>query len=671
MISKFHYSIILIYLFCFCSFIKASNKTDKVNLFIGTAGDNGQVSPAACVPYGMVQVCPDMTPRSHSGYDYDVNTISGFTINRLSGIGCSGAGGNIRIKPSATNINLEIKKDTEKATPGYYSVTLDNGVKAELTATKNIAVERFVYPKGEDKVMTLDLTAGFEKVRECQYEIISSNEIVGFIRTGNTCNHGEYKLYFSFTTNRKFEIVSKSDSGCELKFTGGSNSPIEVRIAVSPIDKETARMENQQSAQVSFTSIRKQAEVKWNNILSRVDIKGASKDEQTLFYTSLYRIFLSPSNVTSFDNRYLATDGQIRSATDFTYYSSWSMWDSYRTKFPLITLIDPETTKDIALSLTKLFVYGKKDWATSFESTPTVRTEHSMSVLLDIYNKGITFDLSEAYVGFKKEIESLQTNRPDQAFETSIDLWSMSRIASILDKKEDADMYENKARDLFTSAWNQTFKDIDSSFTQMRNSGLYQGTRWQYRWAVPRYLDIMAETSGGKNALLGELTYYYDNHLSNQTNEPGLHNPYLFNRLGQPGLAQIVVRKILTEKMIHLYGGNAEYHKPVFDYTFKVDTKGYLPEMDEDDGTMSAYYIFGTIGLYPLIVGEPWYEITSPLYDDIILTLENKKKLMIKAIGRQSKGDLIKKVSFNGTVITDFRINHNDLVKGETLLFEY
>lgn len=221
--KKSYYLITLLFLLYSFESISAKDCNKYVDLFIGTAGDNGQSTPAAAVPYGMIQVCPDMNPRSHSGYDYDVNTISGFTINRLSGIGCSGAGGNIRLKPTFKDREIQILKSTETATPGFYSVQLDNRVLANLTATKNVAVEQFIYPKGLDAMLTLDLTAGFEKIRECSFNIVSNNHIRGFIRTGNTCNHGEYKLYFDLTTNQDFEIISQDESSCEMKFADGAS----------------------------------------------------------------------------------------------------------------------------------------------------------------------------------------------------------------------------------------------------------------------------------------------------------------------------------------------------------------------------------------------------------------------------------------------------------------
>ena len=646
-------------------------KSDLVDLFIGTAGDNGQVDPAACVPYGMVRVCPDMEPRSHVGYDYEIDKISGFSINRISGIGCSGAGGNLRLKPVRKDIYSTIKKSTESAYPGYYTVTLDNDVKVELTATNNIAIEKFHYPENSEAVLTLDATAGFEGIRESVINIISDTEIEGFITTGNTCNHGQYKLYYHASTSTPFQVLTHTNKTTELAFNPGDN-PVEIRISLSAIDNLTAKEEKEKYNKYSFNELKNKAKHQWENILSKIDIKGATSEEETLFYTCLYRVFLSPANVTSFDNRFLTTNGLIKNTSDFTYYSSWSMWDSYRTKFPLITLLDPATMKDISISLCYLYKYGKKDWATNYESTPTVRTEHSIAVILDAYRKGIPFDLEIGYEGFKRDMETLQIQRPDQAFETCIDLWSMAEIATILNKTEDATLYHKKAKDLFITTWNNEFKAIDESFKKMRDNGLYQGTKWQYRWAVPQYLESMIEsTKGGKESLAKQLDYFYANNLNNQTNEPGLHIPYIYNRLDQYQSNQKIVRKILTEEMTHLYGGNAEYPEPITAKTFTTLKKGFLPEMDEDDGTMAAYYVFGAIGLYPLIVGEPWYEITSPLYDEISINLPNDKQLTIKTKNRKASNDLIKRIHFNESRIKDFRIDHNKLVEGGTLLLTY
>lgn len=668
---KFKYLVLCGMLFSPLASMQAQHNK-YVDLFIGTSGDNGQVDPAACVPYGMVRICPDMKPRSHSGYDYSVNAISGFSINRLSGIGCGGNGGNLSIKPAAKDAQLNMIKITEKAHPGYYTVNLDNGVKSEFTATQNVGVERFYFPQGKEAVMTLNVGSSFTGIRAVEFKTVSDTEIEGYVKTGTTCDAGEYKIFFNLKTSQPFKEVSRTNQLFEFSFGTENAKPVEIRLAVSPIDVITAREENQRVSHLSFEKIKSSAASLWEDLLGKVEVNGGTADDKVLFYTSLYRTFLSPMNVTSWNKKFLATDGSIQSAKDFTYYSSWSMWDSYRTKFPVITLLEPEKMKDMCKSLSRLYVYGKKSWATPFESSPTVRTEHTITTLLDAYEKGITdIDLGLAYDGLKKEVDALETKRPDQAFESCVDLWSMSRIAKIEGKSEDAKLYGEKAESLFKATWEKEFKNIDSSYPKMRDNGLYQGSRWQYRWLLTQYLDQMISSVGGKNKLAVQLEYYFTNSLNNQGNEVSLQAPFIFNRLGHPDLAQQLVTKMLTQETKHLYGGNAEYPKPVYSRIFKRDPKGFLPEMDEDDGTMSSWYVLASVGLFPLTTGEPWYEITSPLFDSVIMKLGQGKKLKIQTQNRKSSEAKIKSIEFNGSKVTDFKLDHALLAKGGVLKLAY
>lgn len=665
--------IVFIFIFlCSCSQLYAQKTGKYVNLFMGTSGDNGQVDPAACVPYGMVRICPDSKPRSHSGYDFAVDSISGFSVNRLSGIGCGGNGGNLSIKPCAGNLGLKIQKTTESASPGYYKTRLTNGLLTEFTATQQVAVEKYHYPKGQEALMTLNVGSAFNTVYDAGYEIVSARELKGYVWAGTTCDAGKYKIYFNLSTSRDFKKVSGTKKTLELSFGMGDGAPVEVRIALSPIDTKTAAMENGRISKLSFNKVKAQAAEQWEDLLGRVKVSGGTDEQRTLFYTSLYRVFLSPVNTTSADQRFFATDGTIQEAKDFTYYSSWSMWDSYRTKFPMITLLDPPGMRGMCKSLSRLYVYGKQPWATAFESTPTVRTEHTISVLLDAYRKGITdIDLPLAYPGLKREADSLERKRPDQVLEASIDLWAMGKIAEIEGKPKDALKYGEQSKKLFDEVWNLYLKNVDASFGKMRSSGLYQGTKWQYRWALPQYLDRMTLTFEGKERLGKELAYYFDHHFYNQGNEVGIHAPFIFNRLGRPDLAQKTVTNLLTREVKHLYGGNAEYAKPIYSKIFKNDPVGFLPEMDEDDGTMSGWYTFAAMGLFPLVVGEPSYEITSPLFDHIEIRPVNGKAIKIKVINRHSLDDQIKSVTFNGSQINDFRIDHNALTQGGELCLEY
>lgn len=647
-----------------------AQNTKYVNLFIGTSGDNGQVAPGAAAPFGMVCVCPDNDPRSHAGYDYAVTKVSGISVNRLSGVGCSGGGGNLRIRPVAPSQELHIKKSREKATPGYYSTAFTNGIKTELTATNAMAVERYKFSRSLSAALWIDFASTFEDVATCHYKRISETCIEGYVQAKNVCGHGRYKLYFSLNTSHPFQLEEQKETTACLTF-GKKVRSVEVRIGLSALSSELASWECARWEKMDFEDVKSRTADQWEKQLSVIDVKGGKKDDRVIFYTSLYRTYLSPADVSSPDGAYLGTDGKVYISEDFRYYSNWSLWDTFRTKFPLLVLTEPAKMRDMATSLIHLYATGKKDWSTGFESTPTVRTEHAVILLLDAYRKGITnLDFRKGYAGMKQEMERLPMRSPDQKMESAYDLWAMAKIAEIIGEKADSEQYRQRSVSLFEETWKKEFMNVTPAFEVMKNNGLYQGTRWQYRWAAPQYIDKMIEWVG-QDSLRLQLTYFFDHHLYNQGNEPDIHVPYLFNRLGAPEKTQQIVRSLMTEPMIHKYGGNSEFKTPYLGKAFKNAPEGYSPEMDEDDGTMSAWYVFGAMGFYPLLVGDEYYDLTSPLFDRVLLRLTNGNVLTIQTEGRKKKDAPIKSIHFNGKKIADYRISHNELIKGGELIYNY
>ena len=647
-----------------------AQNTKYVNLFIGTSGDNGQVAPGAAAPFGMVCVCPDNDPRSHAGYDYAVTKVSGISVNRLSGVGCSGGGGNLRIRPVAPSQELHIKKSREKATPGYYSTAFTNGIKTELTATNAMAVERYKFPRSLSAALWIDFASTFEDIATCHYKRISETCIEGYVQAKNVCGHGCYKLYFSLNTSQPFQLEEQKETTACLTF-GKKVRSVEVRIGLSALSSELASWECARWEKMDFEDVKSRTADQWEKQLSAIDVKGGKKDDRVIFYTSLYRTYLSPADVSSPDGAYLGTDGKVYISEDFRYYSNWSLWDTFRTKFPLLVLTEPAKMRDMATSLIHLYATGKKDWSTGFESTPTVRTEHAVILLLDAYRKGITnLDFRKGYAGMKQEMERLPMRSPDQKMESAYDLWAMAKIAEIIGEKADSEQYRQRSVSLFEETWKKEFMNVTPALEVMKNNGLYQGTRWQYRWAAPQYIDKMIEWVG-QDSLRLQLTYFFDHHLYNQGNEPDIHVPYLFNRLGAPEKTQQIVRSLMTEPMIHKYGGNSEFKTPYLGKAFKNAPEGYSPEMDEDDGTMSAWYVFGAMGFYPLLVGDEYYDLTSPLFDRVLLRLTNGNVLTIQTEGRKKKDAPIKSIHFNGKKIADYRICQNELIKGGELIYNY
>ena len=645
---------------------------DYVNPFIGTSGDHGQVSPAACVPFGMVSVCPDSKPWQQAGYDYAVPEISGISITRLSGIGCRGVGGNMRILPCSAGGPVSILKETEVARPGYYAATLSNGVSCEFTSTGDEAIERYDLKSAVGRTFHLDLLSSFDgRKTGCSYVVEGPRVVTGHIVSPNACANGRYQFWFKLVSDKDFSITASDESSLDMTF-GEDVKNVELRIAVSSVDSDAAALVCDRWSKKSFSAVRRRAEKLWEERLSKVRVKGGTSDERTLFYTSLYRLYHSPMVINSPDGRYRGTDNEIYDAGGTVHYGSWSMWDTFRTKFPMLVILEPEDMMDISRSLADLYRTGKRNRAMPMEPAPTVRTEHTILALLDAYVKGIRgYDLNSCIPGMWKEIlKDMEKDRLDQKLETAYDLWGLSRIGEILGRDDVMARAGELSDSLFNTVWREDFMTITPDFARMKENGMYQGSRWQYRWAVPPYIDRMASWVG-KDTLSAQLSRFFDLRLYNQGNEPDIHTPFIFNMLGHPEKTQAVVRDYLSDdSMIHIYGGNAEYPEPYVGKAFKNAPEGYAPEMDEDDGTMSAWYAFSAMGFYPVVVGSDRYEVFSPVFDEVRIRSGNKV-FTIKTKGRKAPDDLIKKVFLDGTPLDELHICHEDIVSGKTMTIQY
>jgi len=647
-----------------------------VNMFMGTAGDHGQVSPAAQMPFGLASVCPDcVVSGRHAGYDWEVPAIKGISVNRISGTGGDGTGGNLCVLPAMPGAAVSIVKGTEKAVPGYYETALDNGVKVFLTATKHCAIERYVFPKKGVKQLYIDFNSAIDPRRsDCSYVINGSNSACGWVQGSTVCNFGAYKLYFALSSSQDFSVESSDSTGALLSF-GSDVDEVEIRIALSSIDEASAAAELAAISSKKFRTLRREAAAAWEDILGLVDVKGGTAEQRRLLYTSLYRIYLSPFDA-AFGGRWRGSDGRLHDALGRTFYSGWSMWDTFRTKFPMICLLTPEVSGDICASLVELYKAGKRNWATMTEPVPTVRTEHSQVTLLDAWVKGIRgFDMAEAFSAMEAEADAgriagardgLLRNSPDQKMETAYDLWAMSRIASIINNAPAAERYMAEAENLFKETWKREFMDITDAFCQMKGNGLYQGTRWQYRWAVPVFAGKMAEWVPA-DTLASQLGEFFKRHLFNQGNEPDIHTPFMFHLFGQPQKTASTVHALLTDDaMVHLYGGNAEFHEAYVGRAFRDAFDGYAPEMDEDDGTMSAWYVFAQMGFYPTCPGIAEYQMFTPIFDKVVLHFKDHDL----TIRRRCAAGNMQRILVDGKDPGSFTISHEELCKAEKIIIE-
>lgn len=526
--------------------------TQYVNTFVGTDVDGGQLFPGAVTPSGLVKLSPDTYPHDnndHAGYDYSKTQISGFSHTRVEGVGGDGAGGDILVTPSYISTTTKpsdsakaqnYSHDDEDATPGYYKVELSpktgtgtayqgvGKIKAELTTNNNVGLHKYTFPKEGDASLIIDLGYGYNQRngRKANMLVTVEDERVilsGELNARTVGNKTTYKLYYYMETNiapkgvktwgssgGKLEVNpyrTGADIGAVLTFAATDNYEVMVKTALSTISVEQAKRDMQSRMSTwDFETVRNDAKAQWNDILGRVSIKTADRDEleqkyddvyesyykqagnstslnqtvyaessiekqaeiseeeedarlKTLFYTHLYHMFTTPVNATSSDNTYRVNSSLVKEADDFTYYDSWSLWDDFR-KYPLLGLVAPDVYKNQIKSIASLAEYGVGNLYNNSLSTntvPTVRAEHAVALLADGVAKGFTDidnlevayerfkTLSNGYWGSANLERGYFSGNVGNTVEYSYDDWAISLIARHLNKTADIEEYSERA----------------------------------------------------------------------------------------------------------------------------------------------------------------------------------------------------------------------------------
>ncbi|WP_181896404.1 GH92 family glycosyl hydrolase [Seonamhaeicola aphaedonensis] len=655
------------------STVESKQNVDYINPFICTADDHGQTDVSASVPFGMVKPGPDTNPIAHSGYDYTAKEIIGFSNTRFSGVGCRGVGGNLRILPffisegdSIPN-SVSFSKESEKAQAGYYSVQLNNEVQTQLTATRQVGFHQYTFPKSENAGFTIDLASAYVKHISDEHQI-ENGIISGKITSVNVCNKGKYTFYYAISFNQQPMEIKNEASKLIINFSTIEKQDVLLRCALSVVDKSSAIQNLKASENLSFSEVKSQASKAWNDLLSVVDVETNNDSLKTMFYTHLYHATQSPFIINDDNGEYRGSDGKLyKSSTP--YFHGWSIWDTFRTKLPLLSLLYPEKYQDMLLSLKSLYKQDKPDWATETEPFLTIRTEHSMVMLLDAYRKGmLPFDLNEVYNELKEEAKHLPFKSPDNILESSYDLWALSEISEILGKEVDAEFYRARAFE-YKTLWKDKFLVMDDKSDIMHGDGLYEGTLWQYRWFVPFDIQGIQTMMGGKQEFENQLDYFFSNELFNIGNQPDIQVPYLYNYTNSPWKTQQLVDKLLNKVTNNWYGTHEKFETPIVKKIFTASPNGYIKEMDDDAGTMSSWYVWSTMGLYPIFPGSTQLALTTPQFDKITIKTINKP-LEIITNGRTANNIYIQRVTWNGEEINSSIIDFNLISKGGVLQFE-
>ncbi|RZJ63624.1 MAG: alpha-mannosidase, partial [Flavobacterium sp.] len=378
-----------------------------------------------------------------AGYEHYAKKFLGFTHNRFEGVGCTGSGGLILVKPFLGDETAELIKKTEDAKPGYYHVGFENGIDVKLTAANKSGVHKYTFPKGK-KGLSIDFSHAFSGGFVAEEHVANANGIEGWIEAKTTCGGGKYKVFYQIYFGKKISVTATAKHKVNVVFDD-AETDIELRIGFSAKDHEQAVLNTNNLA---FESVKNFAEQQWNEKLSAIKVEG-DLESQKLFYSLFYRTMQSPYLITESKsndlkrNITMPTDGQ-------NLYNGWAIWDNYRTQLPLLSIVQPKIYQNITNSVADLYVKGKKDYARQNEPSNTVRTEHAIVVLLDAYRKGYKVDFEKLADSLVADNDRLDFSKPDKALESSYDVWALAQIFKHLKKPDLYQKYIAKAEEYKT-----------------------------------------------------------------------------------------------------------------------------------------------------------------------------------------------------------------------------
>ena len=694
---------------------RVENPAEYVNPFIGTDA-HGHTYPGATLPFGMVQLSPDTRLGGWdgaSGYHYSDTVIYGFSHTALNGTGV-GDYGDILLMPivgEPTFFNTEylspFEKKNEKAQAGYYSVYLDKpGVLAELTTTTRVGYHRYTFPETSQANIVIDLEHR-DRVIDSWIEIISDTEIRGMRRSSNWANdmiwyfHMEFSKPFTtkgIAVNNELQPSASQARGQNVKafvgFGTSDNESIEVKVALSAVDADGAYKNlKAELPGWGFDDTRQKTYDTWNTELRKILVKGGTEEQKTVFYTALYHAFLQPNTFMDVDNRYRGIDKETHIAEGFSNYTVFSLWDTYRTWHPLMTIIDTARTLDFIKVMLNMYQKGGllPIWELAANETYCMIGNHSISVMADAYMKGIRgFNADYAlkamvhsatrdhfglgayqkygHIPGDKEHESIS-----KTLEYAYNDWCIAMMAKEMGRNDLYREYIKRAqyyknifdpstgfmRPRINGGWLTPFNPttVDWHFTEANS--------WQYSFYVPQDITGLYKLHGGKekfSALIDEL-FETDSEITGkdqkdisgligqyaQGNEPSHHMAYLYNFVNQPWKTQQRVRQIMDEL-----------------YTHKPDGLSG----NEDCGQMSAWLIMSAMGLYPVTPGMPEYVIGTPWFPEIEIFLENGNVFKITANKVSPRNFHIQSAKLNGNQYNKSHISHADIINGGHLQFE-
>ncbi|WP_291582593.1 GH92 family glycosyl hydrolase [Bacteroides sp.] len=707
--------------------MKAGEHTQYVNPFIGTGAVHGSLSgnnyPGATVPFGMIQLSPDTREAPDwaqaSGYDYNDQTIYGFSHTRLSGTGASDLIDLLLLPTSNGHTSSAFSHTTEKAQPGYYQVMLtDEGINAELTATTRTGIHRYSYPNGKEAQLIIDLDHSANKgswnrrIINSQIRIVNDHAIEGYRIITGWAKLRKVYFYIEFSSpilssslrdgDRRYEntpVINGSNLHAMLRFGKLNGKPLICKVALSPVSTDNARLNlKQEASHWDFNQYITNADRLWEKELEKISIQGTSL-QKTIFYTALYHTMIQPNTISDVNGEYMAADYTTRQlSANEIHYTTFSLWDTFRGAHPLYTLLNADRVTDFVKSMIRQYeYYGYLPiWQLWGQDNYCMIGNHSIPVIVDAILKGIPgIDIEKAYEAvYNSSVishpnspfevwekygympENIQTQSVSITLEQAFDDWCVAQLAKKLGKNGDYERFIKR------SAFYRNLFNPETGFFQSRNdkgewiepfdpykygaNGGYpftEGNAWQYFWYVPQNIPDLIALTGGNKAFTAKLdTFFTVSHQSGELNdnasgfvgqyahgnEPSHHVAYLYTCAGEPWKTQKYVAHIMN----NLYNDTSS---------------GYAG--NDDCGEMSAWYIFGALGFYPVNPASGEYIIGTPMLEEATIHLRDGKTFAIKAPRKKENEIYIRSIKLNGKKYTKNYITHQDILNGGTLEF--
>jgi predicted alpha-1,2-mannosidase len=724
---------------------KSNDNTKFVKIAIGTGG-HGHTYPGATMPFGAVQLSPDTGIKDWdhcSGYHFADNSILGFSHTHLSGTGCIDmldvllmpATDDFKFDPKArpdspTSYRSKFSHEDEEAVPGYYRVYLQNShVKAELTATERVGIHRYTFPQSENARFLLDLAhagdAGTDaanpdapptpSVRWSSLKIVGNDTIVGG-RCTDIWAKGR-QIYFCMKFSKAFESADVYCDGklvvgaageqkgtslrCVLKFKTSANEVVHVKTGISGVSVEGATANVAAEAPGwDFDGVRSAAHSAWRREMGRVQVTSEDQKYLEIFYTGLYHMMVAPTLFDDVDGKYRGMDGKVHTLPKGAHnYSTFSLWDTYRSLHPMYTLILAERVPDFVNCLIRMAEQspeGVPVWPLQGSETGCMVGYHSAPVVAEALAKRFPgIDAKSAYAVFKKRAEiddyrglaayrklgyvpcDAQDESASKTLDYSYDDRAVAAIAKAAGEDEDAAMlmkrshsfvnlYDTESgfiRPKFSDGhWATPFNPKSIKITKWRD--YTEANAWQTTFCVQHDPALLIQTMGGNKPFVEKL-----DQLFNQSselppdmppdvtgmvgqyahgNEPSHHIAYLYNYAGAPHKTQARIRSLLETMYDNKPDGMAG---------------------NEDCGQMSAWFVTSSLGLYAVDPVSARYDFGTPLFDRVEIKVSENRTLTIEANRRSAKSIYVRSVEWNGLPIKGLTVEHAQLVKGGTLVF--